>query len=138
MSPRALIRGGVLSFASVDAADQGEYSCKALNTHGEHTARVALVVHSRFRTCWCWRLTEGGRFFKKPLSCVRVRPRRSRDAASSPGQPPKHRGPRRGHAEVVLPGDGRPHAEAHLAEERGADAPTGETRVSRRVAHVRG
>eukprot|EP00066_Takifugu_rubripes_P028084 XP_011617350.1 PREDICTED: basement membrane-specific heparan sulfate proteoglycan core protein [Takifugu rubripes] len=45
MSPRALIRGGVLAFASVDAADQGEYSCKALNTHGEHTARVALVVH---------------------------------------------------------------------------------------------
>ncbi|XP_029690402.1 basement membrane-specific heparan sulfate proteoglycan core protein isoform X5 [Takifugu rubripes] len=45
MSSRALIRGGVLAFASVDAADQGEYSCKALNTHGEHTARVALVVH---------------------------------------------------------------------------------------------
>lgn len=59
MSPRALIRGGVLTFTSVDAADQGEYSCKALNTHGEHTARVALVVHSRFHTCWRWRLIEG-------------------------------------------------------------------------------
>lgn len=59
MSPRALIQGGVLTFTSVDAADQGEYSCKALNTHGEHTARAALLVQSTFHTCWCWRLTEG-------------------------------------------------------------------------------
>uniref|UniRef100_H3D4F7 Heparan sulfate proteoglycan 2 n=1 Tax=Tetraodon nigroviridis TaxID=99883 RepID=H3D4F7_TETNG len=44
MSPRAVIRGGVLTFAAVDAADEGEYTCKALNTHGEHVARVSLVV----------------------------------------------------------------------------------------------
>ncbi|KAL6119478.1 hspg2 [Pungitius sinensis] len=44
MSPRAVVRGGVLTFAAVDAADEGEYTCKALNTHGEHTARVSLFV----------------------------------------------------------------------------------------------
>lgn len=46
MSPRAVVRGGVLTFAAVDAADEGEYACKALNTHGEHTSRVSLVVQS--------------------------------------------------------------------------------------------
>lgn len=46
MSPRAVIRGGVLAFAAVDAADEGEYTCRALNTHGEHTARVSLIVQS--------------------------------------------------------------------------------------------
>ncbi|KAM8864764.1 basement membrane-specific heparan sulfate proteoglycan core protein isoform 13-T13 [Spinachia spinachia] len=44
MSPRAVVRGGVLTFAAVDAADEGDYTCKALNTHGEHTARVSLFV----------------------------------------------------------------------------------------------
>ncbi|XP_068997552.1 basement membrane-specific heparan sulfate proteoglycan core protein isoform X4 [Embiotoca jacksoni] len=44
MSPRAVIRGGVLTFTTVDQADEGEYTCKALNTHGEHTARVSLFV----------------------------------------------------------------------------------------------
>ncbi|XP_040007845.1 basement membrane-specific heparan sulfate proteoglycan core protein isoform X2 [Xiphias gladius] len=44
MSPRAMIRGGVLTFTAVDQADEGEYTCKALNTHGEHTARVSLFV----------------------------------------------------------------------------------------------
>lgn len=47
MSPRAVIRGGVLAFTAVDAADEGEYTCRALNTHGEHTARVSLIVQSR-------------------------------------------------------------------------------------------
>lgn len=46
MSPRAVIRGGVLTFTAVDAADEGEYTCKALNTHGEHTARVSIFVRS--------------------------------------------------------------------------------------------
>lgn len=46
MSPRAVIRGGVLTFAAVDQADEGEYACKALNTHGEHTAKVSLLVQS--------------------------------------------------------------------------------------------
>ncbi|CAB1426562.1 unnamed protein product, partial [Pleuronectes platessa] len=44
MSPRAVIRGGVLTFTAVDQADEGDYTCKALNTHGEHTARVSLFV----------------------------------------------------------------------------------------------
>ncbi|KAG7236897.1 hypothetical protein INR49_000130 [Caranx melampygus] len=44
MSPRAVIRGGVLIFTTVEAADEGEYTCKALNTHGEHTARGSLFV----------------------------------------------------------------------------------------------
>ncbi|XP_051914453.1 basement membrane-specific heparan sulfate proteoglycan core protein isoform X3 [Hippocampus zosterae] len=44
MSPRAVIRGNVLTFTAVDQADEGEYACKALNTHGEHTARVSLFV----------------------------------------------------------------------------------------------
>ncbi|XP_061650010.1 basement membrane-specific heparan sulfate proteoglycan core protein isoform X12 [Phyllopteryx taeniolatus] len=44
MSPRAVIRGNMLTFAAVDQADEGEYACKALNTHGEHTARVSLFV----------------------------------------------------------------------------------------------
>lgn len=48
MSPRALIRGGVLTFTAVDPADEGEYTCKALNTHGEHTARVSLFIQSMF------------------------------------------------------------------------------------------
>uniref|UniRef100_A0A8D3BGI2 Heparan sulfate proteoglycan 2 n=1 Tax=Scophthalmus maximus TaxID=52904 RepID=A0A8D3BGI2_SCOMX len=46
MSPRAVIRGGVLTFTTVDPADAGEYTCKALNTHGEHTSRVSLFVQS--------------------------------------------------------------------------------------------
>uniref|UniRef100_A0A8C2WMG3 Heparan sulfate proteoglycan 2 n=1 Tax=Cyclopterus lumpus TaxID=8103 RepID=A0A8C2WMG3_CYCLU len=46
MSPRAVVRGGVLTFTAVEPADEGEYTCKALNTHGEHTARVSLLVQS--------------------------------------------------------------------------------------------
>lgn len=46
MSPRAVIRGGVLTFTAVDLADEGEYTCKALNTHGEHTARGSLFIQS--------------------------------------------------------------------------------------------
>ncbi|KAK7884904.1 hypothetical protein WMY93_028027 [Mugilogobius chulae] len=44
MSPRAQIQGGLLSFSAVDVSDAGEYICKALNTHGEHTARASLFV----------------------------------------------------------------------------------------------
>ena len=48
LSSRAVVRGGVLTFTTVDPADQGEYTCKALNTHGEHMARVSLIVQSMF------------------------------------------------------------------------------------------
>ncbi|XP_014849228.1 PREDICTED: basement membrane-specific heparan sulfate proteoglycan core protein isoform X5 [Poecilia mexicana] len=44
MSPRAVIRNGFLTIPAVDPADEGEYTCKALNTHGEHTARASLHV----------------------------------------------------------------------------------------------
>ncbi|XP_015241296.1 PREDICTED: basement membrane-specific heparan sulfate proteoglycan core protein isoform X8 [Cyprinodon variegatus] len=44
MSPRAVIRNGILTFPAVDPADEGEYICKALNTHGEHTAQASLRV----------------------------------------------------------------------------------------------
>ncbi|XP_075331347.1 basement membrane-specific heparan sulfate proteoglycan core protein isoform X3 [Odontesthes bonariensis] len=48
MSPRAVIRGGVLTFSAMDPADQGEYACKALNTHGEHTARATIYVQKSY------------------------------------------------------------------------------------------
>ncbi|XP_061591358.1 basement membrane-specific heparan sulfate proteoglycan core protein isoform X3 [Cololabis saira] len=44
MSPRAVIRGDTLTFTAMDQADEGEYTCKALNTHGEHTARASIFV----------------------------------------------------------------------------------------------
>ncbi|XP_041859531.1 basement membrane-specific heparan sulfate proteoglycan core protein isoform X3 [Melanotaenia boesemani] len=44
MSPRAVIRGGLLTLTAVDSADEGDYTCKALNTHGEHTARASIFV----------------------------------------------------------------------------------------------
>ncbi|XP_058266507.1 basement membrane-specific heparan sulfate proteoglycan core protein-like isoform X2 [Hemibagrus wyckioides] len=46
MSSRAIIRGGVLTFPSVQRSDEGDYTCRAVNTHGEHTARAALYVYS--------------------------------------------------------------------------------------------
>lgn len=56
MSPRAVIRGGVLTFTAVELADEGEYTCKALNTHGEHTAKVSLIVQSKLglSVCHMW------------------------------------------------------------------------------------
>ncbi|KAM6977222.1 basement membrane-specific heparan sulfate proteoglycan core protein [Aplochiton taeniatus] len=46
MSPHAVVRGGVLTINAVQRSDEGEYTCKALNTHGEHTARSTLYVSS--------------------------------------------------------------------------------------------
>lgn len=56
MSPRAVIRGGVLTITAVDPADEGEYICKALNTHGEHTARASIVVQSMLSVDVCGNL----------------------------------------------------------------------------------
>ncbi|XP_023812626.1 basement membrane-specific heparan sulfate proteoglycan core protein isoform X7 [Oryzias latipes] len=44
LSPRAVVRGGVLTFNAVDLADEGQYSCKALNTYGEHTSQASIFV----------------------------------------------------------------------------------------------
>ncbi|XP_072305364.1 basement membrane-specific heparan sulfate proteoglycan core protein isoform X2 [Eucyclogobius newberryi] len=44
ISPQAQVQGGLLSFSAVDVSDEGEYICKALNTHGESTARASLFV----------------------------------------------------------------------------------------------
>lgn len=88
MSPRALIRGGVLTFAAVDPADEGEYSCKALNTHGEHTARVSLIVQSRFpwRTCRR-RLVIEGWWLKRSFLCQRPTPAVSARSSKSKSAP---------------------------------------------------
>ncbi|XP_036802895.1 basement membrane-specific heparan sulfate proteoglycan core protein isoform X14 [Oncorhynchus mykiss] len=44
MSPNAVVRGGVLTILAVERENGGEYICKALNTHGEHTSRAVLHV----------------------------------------------------------------------------------------------
>uniref|UniRef100_A0A4W5P109 Heparan sulfate proteoglycan 2 n=1 Tax=Hucho hucho TaxID=62062 RepID=A0A4W5P109_9TELE len=44
MSPNAVVRGGVLTIPAVERENEGEYVCKALNTHGEHTSRAVLYV----------------------------------------------------------------------------------------------
>ncbi|XP_076839971.1 basement membrane-specific heparan sulfate proteoglycan core protein isoform X4 [Brachyhypopomus gauderio] len=46
ISSSAVVRGGVLTFPVVDRADEGQYMCRALNTHGEHTVQAVLYVHS--------------------------------------------------------------------------------------------
>ncbi|KAJ8258098.1 hypothetical protein GJAV_G00193140 [Gymnothorax javanicus] len=46
ISPHAIIRGGVLTITKVERSDEGEYICRASNTHGEHNARAVLYVHS--------------------------------------------------------------------------------------------
>lgn len=66
MSPRAVIRGGVLTFTATEPTDEGEYTCKALNTHGEHTARVSLFVQSML----CVNVCE--KCFKSPRRMVCV------------------------------------------------------------------
>ncbi|KTF85092.1 hypothetical protein cypCar_00012330, partial [Cyprinus carpio] len=43
---KVVIRNGLLTIPSVDHVDEGEYICKALNIHGEHTARGVLHVQS--------------------------------------------------------------------------------------------
>ncbi|XP_064813456.1 basement membrane-specific heparan sulfate proteoglycan core protein isoform X1 [Oncorhynchus masou masou] len=44
MSPNAVVRGGVLTIPAVERENGGEYVCKALNTHGEHSSRAVLHV----------------------------------------------------------------------------------------------
>lgn len=53
LSPRAVVRGGVLTFNAVDLADEGQYSCKALNTYGEHTSQASIFVRSMLHDWEC-------------------------------------------------------------------------------------
>uniref|UniRef100_W5M153 Heparan sulfate proteoglycan 2 n=1 Tax=Lepisosteus oculatus TaxID=7918 RepID=W5M153_LEPOC len=46
ITPKAIIRDGVLIIPAAERSDEAEYICKALNVHGEHTARAVLYVHS--------------------------------------------------------------------------------------------
>ncbi|XP_058849388.1 basement membrane-specific heparan sulfate proteoglycan core protein-like isoform X4 [Acipenser ruthenus] len=46
ISPNAIIQGGVLQIPTVERSDEAEYICRALNIHGEHSARAVLYVHS--------------------------------------------------------------------------------------------
>ncbi|KAL1020675.1 hypothetical protein UPYG_G00003200 [Umbra pygmaea] len=46
MSPNAVVRWGVLTIPAVERGDEGEYLCKAVNPHGEHTARAVLQLHT--------------------------------------------------------------------------------------------
>ncbi len=69
ISSKAVIRNGLLTIPSVDRSDEGEYICKALNTHGEHTSRGVLHVQStcltpeRFKnysviSSWSWQVSS--------------------------------------------------------------------------------
>ncbi|KAM4703219.1 basement membrane-specific heparan sulfate proteoglycan core protein [Rhinophrynus dorsalis] len=46
LSSRAIIQGGVLRFSSVEPSDEGQYTCHARNSAGQHLARADLRVHS--------------------------------------------------------------------------------------------
>ncbi|XP_046725155.1 basement membrane-specific heparan sulfate proteoglycan core protein isoform X3 [Silurus meridionalis] len=52
ISSSAIIRDGVLIFPSAESTDEGEYTCRAFNTHGEHAARLVLYVQSSFVVAW--------------------------------------------------------------------------------------
>uniref|UniRef100_A0A8D2Q521 Heparan sulfate proteoglycan 2 n=1 Tax=Varanus komodoensis TaxID=61221 RepID=A0A8D2Q521_VARKO len=47
ISPRAVIRGGVLRFPAVEPSDESQYLCRVRNSAGQHMARAFLQVHSR-------------------------------------------------------------------------------------------
>lgn len=44
ISSSAIIQDGVLILPSVERSDEGEYTCRASNTQGEHTGRLVLYV----------------------------------------------------------------------------------------------
>ncbi|XP_044277194.1 LOW QUALITY PROTEIN: basement membrane-specific heparan sulfate proteoglycan core protein [Varanus komodoensis] len=46
ISPRAVIRGGVLRFPAVEPSDESQYLCRVRNSAGQHMARAFLQVHS--------------------------------------------------------------------------------------------
>ncbi|KYO29223.1 basement membrane-specific heparan sulfate proteoglycan core protein isoform B [Alligator mississippiensis] len=46
LSPRAVVRGGVLRFPAVEPSDESHYLCRVRNSAGQHVARAILQVHS--------------------------------------------------------------------------------------------
>ncbi|XP_019367559.1 PREDICTED: basement membrane-specific heparan sulfate proteoglycan core protein, partial [Gavialis gangeticus] len=46
LSPRAVVRGGVLRFLAVEPSDESHYLCRVRNSAGQHVARAILQVHS--------------------------------------------------------------------------------------------
>ncbi|XP_053546192.1 basement membrane-specific heparan sulfate proteoglycan core protein isoform X4 [Bombina bombina] len=46
ISSRAIIQGGILRFPSVEPSDEGQYTCRVVNSVGQHLARADLRVHS--------------------------------------------------------------------------------------------
>ncbi|XP_053308483.1 basement membrane-specific heparan sulfate proteoglycan core protein [Spea bombifrons] len=46
LSSRAIIQGGILRFTSTEPSDEGQYTCHARNSAGQHLARADLRIHS--------------------------------------------------------------------------------------------
>ncbi|XP_061457671.1 basement membrane-specific heparan sulfate proteoglycan core protein isoform X5 [Rhineura floridana] len=46
ISPKAVIRGGILRFPAAEPSDESQYLCRVRNSAGQHMARAFLQVHS--------------------------------------------------------------------------------------------
>lgn len=76
ISSSATIQGGVLILPSVERSDEGEYTCRAFNTHGEHAARLVLYVQGTeqgtrlsalIHCLWIW---PHARFLERSSHCT--------------------------------------------------------------------
>lgn len=118
----------------MDRSDEGEYICKALNTHGEHTARGVLRVQSTCPTqeyfkiysltsSWIWWVSSSLLF----NWCFRYKSTsRSAKRSSEPSAGGNSRG---WDFTVVLQGRWQSHPCPHMEEERWFTAATGEKQV---------
>lgn len=134
INSKAVIRNGLLTIPSVDRSDEGEYICKALNTHGEHTARGVLRVQStcptqeyfkiyRVTSSWIWWVSSSLLF----NWCFRYKSTsRSAKRSSEPSAGGNSRG---WDFTVVLQGRWQSHPCPHMEEERWFTAATGEKQI---------
>lgn len=140
ISSKAVIRNGLLTIPSVDRSDEGEYICKALNTHGEHTARGVLHVQSTCPTPACFKIYSVTRSWSWQVSspllynwCFRYKSTsRSTPRTSEPSTGGNSRG---WDFTVVLQGRWQSHSCPHMEEERRFTAATGEKPDSPFVIH---